>query len=82
MFPQGPSLYNSDRTYNNLVNRAGEPCSDADPCYFLHADMLHEAPLCIGMAHDPETATAYGRCAWRAREHHGPAPTPRRALLF
>ena len=63
----GPTLYDTDPdpVKRNLVNRLGEPCdSAAEPCYFLHADMLHESPSCIGIAHDPEVETAYGTVYW------------------
>lgn len=61
----GPTLYDSDTTSPNkkgkmnTVNRMGEDCDDpADQCFFLHADMLHESPACIGITHDPEKETA------------------------
>jgi len=62
----GPTLYNSDPNDSNLVNRAGKKCSvnGNEPCYFLHADMLHESPACIGIAHDPELRTGYGSVYW------------------
>jgi len=60
----GPTLYNSDPYNRNTVNRLGEQCKKEEPCYFLHSDMLHESPGCIGLAHDPETVTAYGNVYW------------------
>merc|ERR1712232_356720 len=60
----GPTLYNSDPDNRNLVNRLGEICQDDEECFFLHSDMLHESPACIGIAHDPETASAYGNVYW------------------
>ena len=68
----GPTLYDTDTTSphkagkKNTVNRLGEDCSgdSADECYFLHADMLHESPACIGITHDPEVVTAYGAVYW------------------
>mmetsp|Transcript_20971 Transcript_20971/g.45468 ORF Transcript_20971/g.45468 Transcript_20971/m.45468 type:complete len:1024 (-) Transcript_20971:39-3110(-) len=65
----GPTLYDSDTVNKlgkkNTVNRVGEDCSDpGDQCFFLHADMLHESPACIGIAHDPEVETAYGAVYW------------------
>lgn len=63
-FFMGPTLYNSDPKNRNLVNRLGEECREEEPCFFLHSDMLHEAPVCIGIAHDPETVTAYGNVYW------------------
>ena len=60
----GPTLYDTSPEHPNLVTREGAECSDADACYFLHSDMLHEAPDCVGIVHDPETATAYGTVFW------------------
>ena len=63
-FFMGPTLYNSQPDNSNTVNRLGEPCEKEEPCFFLHADMLHESPACIGITHDPETATAFGNVYW------------------
>ena len=64
-FFMGPTLYDTNPVGSNLVNRLGEPCnSAAEPCFFLHADMLHESPSCIGIAHDPEVETSYGTVYW------------------
>lgn len=65
----GPTLYDSDTVNKvgrkNTVNRAGEDCSDpADQCFFLHADMLHESPSCIGITHDPEVESRFGAGYW------------------
>lgn len=60
----GPTLYNCDPTGGNTVNRLGGECSEGEPCFFLHADMLHETPACIGIVHDPETVTAFGTVYW------------------
>ncbi|CAB9512318.1 expressed unknown protein [Seminavis robusta] len=60
----GPTLYNTDPNNRNTVNRLGEPCGPEEPCFFLHADMLHEAPDCIGIAHDPEIRSAFGNVYW------------------
>lgn len=65
----GPTLYDTDVVNKvgrkNTVNRIGDDCSNpGDECYFLHADMLHESPACIGIAHDPEVETAYGAVYW------------------
>ncbi|GMH84930.1 hypothetical protein TrST_g12806 [Triparma strigata] len=59
-FFMGPSLYDSRPNNRNIVNLAGDPCGDDEVCFFLHADMLHEAPNCVGIVHDPELNTAYG----------------------
>ena len=49
----------------NTNNQAGEDYSDpTDQCFFLHADMLHASPACIGIAHDPEVETVYGVVYW------------------
>ena len=56
----GPTLYSANSSY--LVNSMGGPCKngengkgqDEEECFFLHFDMLHESPLCMGMVHDPE----------------------------
>lgn len=61
----GPTLYDSNPQKGNLVNRLGQECQpEEEPCSFLHVDMLHESPACIGIAHDPETVTAYGTVYW------------------
>eukprot|EP00581_Thalassiosira_minuscula_P001325 CAMPEP_0183743662 /NCGR_PEP_ID=MMETSP0737-20130205/65330_1 /TAXON_ID=385413 /ORGANISM="Thalassiosira miniscula, Strain CCMP1093" /LENGTH=1037 /DNA_ID=CAMNT_0025979285 /DNA_START=500 /DNA_END=3613 /DNA_ORIENTATION=- len=66
----GPTLYDTDVVNKpgrkNTVNRMGEDCANRpfDQCFFLHADMLHESPACIGIAHDPEEDTAYGTVYW------------------
>ena len=59
-FFMGPSLYDSRPGNRNLVNLTGDQCGDSEQCYFLHSDMLHEAPNCVGIVHDPETHTSYG----------------------
>ena len=63
-FFMGPTLYNSDPNNRNVVNRRGDDCGPGDQCFFLHSDMLHESPACIGIVHDPETSTAYGNVYW------------------
>jgi len=69
----GPTLYDSSPLNRNLVTRLGEQCDTPsssssttkdEPCYFLHSDMLHEAPSCRGIVHDPELETAYGTVYW------------------
>ena len=60
-----PTLYDTDTVNNpgktNTMNRSGEDYSDpVNQCFFLHVDMLHESPACIGIAHDPKVETAYG----------------------
>jgi len=66
---QGPTafeLYPCDGGYGRLnadgscdvmtVSHSGEICT-GDDCYIIHSDMLHESPLCMGMAHDPGAVT-------------------------
>jgi len=60
----GPTLYDSSPRNFNTVNRLGKPCEEFEQCFFLHSDMLHEAPACIGIAHDPEVRTAFGNVYW------------------
>jgi len=60
----GPTLYNSFPGSSNTVNRLGQPCKRYEQCFFSHSDMLHEAPSCIGIAHDPEAKTAHGNVYW------------------
>ncbi|CAJ1936627.1 unnamed protein product [Cylindrotheca closterium] len=60
----GPTLYDSRPRNRNTVNRLGQECRPEEPCYFLHADMLHESPSCVGITHDPEVDTAYGTVYW------------------
>ena len=66
-FFMGPSLYDSNPlggSGRNLVNLAGEQCSSDETCFFLHTDMLHEAPNCVGIVHDPENKTKHGNVYW------------------
>jgi len=69
-FFMGPTLYDSSPRNRNLVTRLGDACDSGsdttrdEPCYFLHSDMLHEAPSCRGIVHDPELETAYGTVYW------------------
>jgi len=60
----GPTLYNSNPHNFNTVSRRGKVCEKGEPCYFLHSDMLHEAPSCVGIAHDPEVISSYGNVYW------------------
>jgi hypothetical protein len=39
------------------VTREGNPCGADDECWFIHSDMLHEAPQCTGIAHEPRAVT-------------------------
>jgi hypothetical protein len=80
----GPTLFNASAAA--LVERDGSSCAHrhsngenctAAGCFYVHIDMLHESPLCTGIAHDPENTTTYGNVYWAvgSREHYMPAPT-------
>ena len=36
----------------------------SETCFFWHSDMLHSAPLCVGIAHDPEDNTPFHNVYW------------------
>lgn len=65
----GPTLYDEDEA-SSLRTAAGGPCTGdragnaSDVCFLIHTDMLHESPLCTGIAHDPEPATVHGNVFW------------------
>eukprot|EP00873_Tetraselmis_striata_P011821 jgi/Tetstr1/432085/TSEL_021556.t1 len=67
-FFMGPTLYNASTAL--LVRADGTSCADVDdftddePCFVAHTDMLHESPLCVGVAHDPEGITPFGNVYW------------------
>merc|ERR1719181_865208 len=42
------------------VTREGEACAPGTDCWLIHSDMLHEAPLCTGIAHEPHATTIGG----------------------
>merc|ERR1719440_1243983 len=48
-FFMGPTLYDSRL---GLVSSRQQPCAAGESCFLIHTDMLHEAPLCMGIAHD------------------------------
>jgi len=67
----GPTMYHADPSV--MVTQRGEPCAyargesadGAERCYFLHSDMLHESPLCMGITHDSsEQMTPYQNVYW------------------
>ena len=61
----GPTLY--DGKFSELVNSRAQPCDiddDSSTCYFTHIDMLHETPMCMGIAHDNEDVTPFGHVYW------------------
>ena len=49
-FFMGPTLY--DSRARGWVNSKQELCEEGDTCFLIHTDMLHESPLCMGIAHD------------------------------
>lgn len=70
---QGPTLYDTDPKW--LVSHMNEhlTCGSdglygirGDPveCYLTHHDMLHEAPMCMGIAFDPETKSPFHHVYW------------------
>ena len=52
-FFMGPTLYDSRIS---MVNAQQEPCEEGQTCFLIHVDMLHESPLCMGIAHDDGAA--------------------------
>uniref|UniRef100_A0A7S0DX39 EGF-like domain-containing protein n=1 Tax=Hanusia phi TaxID=3032 RepID=A0A7S0DX39_9CRYP len=46
---------------NQMVSHDGLPCDPradgTDQCFVIHSDMLHESPLCTGIAHDSRAST-------------------------
>ena len=58
----GPTLYDSAPHYKNLVRSDGAEARDGDEAFFLHSDMLHEAPQCHGIVHDAETVRFEPKC--------------------
>lgn len=49
-FFMGPTMY--DTAARGWVNSKLEACAQGETCYLVHTDMLHESPLCMGIAHD------------------------------
>lgn len=103
----GPSLFESDPA--RRVNSMGELCSSSElhdatelgppnsksECFLRHIDMLHESPLCMGIAHDPEQfsscqgghATVQQNVFWTFDGYGRPdqvptADVPRRGMLM
>jgi len=68
----GPSLY--ETVYSGegnpiFVDQKGLPCDLDDPapdktCFFIHSDMLHASPLCMGITHDPTPPAPHGNVYW------------------
>ena len=53
-FFMGPTLYDSRLP---LINSKQTDCENDDTCFLIHTDMLHESPLCMGIAHDDGAET-------------------------
>ena len=56
---------------SRLTNASADHGDNGDSCFLIHTDMLHEAPLCMGIAHDsaaisrgPEGGTEYRNVYW------------------
>ena len=75
----GPTLYDS-RIYlvdsrqqpcaaahadSRLTNASYDLGTSEDSCFLIHTDMLHEAPLCMGIAHDAGSATVMDGTEYR-----------------
>ena len=48
-FFMGPTLYDTRLPF---VNSRQTSCAPGETCFLIHVDMLHESPLCMGIAHD------------------------------
>ena len=62
-FFMGPSLYDSRDSF--LINSRQEPCGPGETCFLIHTDMLHESPLCMGIAHDNGASVVRGGHTYR-----------------
>ncbi|KAK3258791.1 hypothetical protein CYMTET_32180 [Cymbomonas tetramitiformis] len=69
-FFMGPSMYETVQLEGKnavMVDQMGRPCDEpeaSETCFFTHSDMLHSAPLCMGIGHDPEAASPFGNVYW------------------
>ena len=54
-FFMGPTLYDARLP---LINSRQEACGPSETCFLIHVDMLHESPLCMGIAHDGGAVTS------------------------
>jgi len=70
---QGPTLYDTHPSYLVTHNNENDGCgydrfyrnSDKEKeCYLSHVDMLHESPMAMGIAYDPEEITPYQNVFW------------------
>ena len=64
-FFQGPTLYDASTDRVALVNGKQMPCEEGETCFLIHVDMLHESPLCMGIAHDGGAASVVHGKTWR-----------------
>ena len=53
-FFMGPTLYDSRIPY---IYSMQDECMTGETCFLIHVDMLHESPLCMGIAHDDGAVT-------------------------
>jgi hypothetical protein len=66
----GPTLYGTTTAggaSSSMVTSRAQPCDPANPattCFLTHYDMLHETPMCMGIAHDTETLTPFRHVYW------------------
>ena len=56
---------------SRLTNASADQGDNGDSCFLIHTDMLHESPLCMGIAHDhaavsrgPQGGTGYRNVYW------------------
>ena len=82
-FFMGPTLYDSTEEYPQLVTADGKPCPPDRPsaeldgmadesCFYWHDDMLHAAPLCVGMVHELDAGTPHDNVYWAVAQAHDP----------
>ena len=66
-FFQGPTLYDSRAEVVSLVNGQQQPCDEAagETCFLIHIDMLHESPMCMGIAHDSGSSSVVHGKTWQ-----------------
>eukprot|EP00960_Hanusia_phi_P070351 767288-Hanusia_phi.AAC.1 len=67
---------------NQMVSHDGLPCDPradgTDQCFVIHSDMLHESPLCTGIAHDSRVSRRRLRVCCLAQpsfHHHSQLPS-------
>ena len=62
-FFMGPTLY--DTAPRGWTSSKQEPCAQGETCFLIHTDMLHESPLCMGIAHDNGHSFTAGGVSYR-----------------